>query len=156
METVYIETTIISYLVASPSRDLVIAANQAVTQEWWLEACGRYRCVTSEEVLREVSLGDPQMSLRRLEALAGLPVLRSDESVRLLAKDLIQAGLLPPAATPDATHVAAATLNGVDYLVTWNCRHLANPHLLKRLRAFMAARGLELPEICTPIEMVGD
>ena len=156
METVYIETTIVSYLVASPSRDLIAAARQAITREWWREARETYRCVTSEEVIREASLGDADMSRRRLEILASLPVLDADEKARLLANELVQAGLLPAAAVSDATHVAVATLNRVDVLVTWNCRHLANPHLLRGLRAFMAARGLEMPEICTPLEMEGD
>ncbi|NCO38893.1 MAG: DNA-binding protein [Armatimonadetes bacterium CG_4_10_14_3_um_filter_66_18] len=156
METVYIETTIVSYLVANPSRDLVVAARQAITDEWWREARGTYRCVTSDEVIREASLGDADMSRRRLELLAPLPVLDASEESRRLARELIRAGLLPAAGISDATHVAVATLNRVEVLVTWNCRHLANPHLLRRLRAFMAARGLQLPEICTPLEMEGE
>ena len=153
METIYIETTIVSYLVAKPSRDLILAAQQKITQEWWREEQEHYRCVTSEEVLREVSLGDPAMSRRRLEALAEIAVLRVDDAVRSLAKELVQEQLLPPVAISDALHVAVASLHQVDYLLTWNCRHLANPHLQKSLRAFMAGRGLVLPEICTPIDL---
>jgi len=156
METIYIETTIVSYLVAKPSRDLILAAHQKITQEWWREEQGNYRCVTSEEVLREVSLGDPAMSRRRLEALAEIAVLQVDDAVRLLAKELVREQLLPPAAVSDALHAAVASLHQVDYLLTWNCRHPANPHLQKRLRAFMAGRGLVLPEICTPIDLAVD
>jgi len=156
METIYIETTIVSYLVANPSRDLILTAHQEITREWWREERARYRCVTSEEVLREVSLGDPAMSRRRVEALSEIPVLRVDDAVRLLAKELVQERLLPPAVISDALHAAVASLHKVDYLLTWNCRHLANPHLQKGLRTFIAGRGLVLPEICTPIELAGD
>ena len=153
METISIETTIVSYLVANPSRDLILAAHQKITQEWWREEKARYQCVTSEEVLREVSLGDPAMGRRRVEALAEIVILRVDDAVRSLAKELVQGQLLPPAAVSDALHTAVATLHQVDYLLTWNCRHLANPHLQRKLRAFMAGRGLVLPEICTPIDL---
>ncbi len=156
METIYIETTIVSYLVANPSRDLILAAHREITQEWWREERGHYRCVTSEEVIREVSLGDPAMSRRRVEALAEIAVLRVDDAVRLLAKELVQERLLPPVAVSDALHAAVASLHNVGYLLTWNSRHLANPHLQKGLRTFMAARGLVLPEICTPIDLAGD
>jgi len=156
METIYIETTIVSYLVANPSRDLILSAHQKITREWWREEQGNCRWVTSEGVRREVSLGDPAMSRRRLEALAEIAVLRVDDAVRLLAKELVQEKLLPPAAVSDALHAAVATLHQVDYLLTWNCRHLANPHLQKKLRAFMAGRGLVLPEICTPIDLAVD
>ena len=156
METVYIETTIVSYLVTSPSRDLIVAARQAITHEWWRQARETYRCVTSEEVIREASLGDADPRRRRLELLASLPVLDADDEARSLAKELVQAGLLPVGALSDATHIAIATLNEVEVLVTWNCRHLANPHLLRKLRVFMTARGLELPEVCTPTEMGGE
>jgi len=156
METIYIETTIVSYLVATPSRDLILTAHQEVTREWWRAERGRYRCVTSDEVIREVSLGDPAMSRRRLQALSEIPALRVDDAVRLLAKELVQERLLPPAVISDALHAAVASLHQVDYLLTWNCRHLANPHLQKGLRTFMAARGLVLPEICTPIDLAAD
>lgn len=153
METIYIETTIVSYLVANPSRDLILAAHQKITQEWWREERAQYHCVTSEEVLREVSLGDPAMSRRRMKALVEITVLHVDDAVRSLAKELVGEQLLPPAAVSDALHAAVATLHQVDYLLTWNCRHLANPHLQKKLRAFMAGRSLVLPEICTPIDL---
>ena len=96
------------------------------------------------------------MSQQRLSALSELIVLRVDEPLKALARGIIKENLLPPAATSDAIHAAAASFHGVDYLLTWNCRHLANPHLQKNLRAFMTNRGLTLPEICTPIELIGD
>jgi predicted nucleic acid-binding protein len=156
MDTIYIETTTVSYLVANPSRDLILTAHQEITREWWRDERARYRCVTSEEVIREVSLGDPAMSRRRLEALSKTAVLQVDDAVRMLAKELVQERLLPPAVISDALHAAVASLHNVDYLLTWNCRHLANPHLQKGLRTFMAARRLVLPEICTPNDLAGD
>ncbi len=156
METVYIETTVVSYLVANPSQDRILAAHQEITREWWREERVHYRCVTSEEVIREASLGDPIMSTRRVEVLAELPVLQTDDAVRLLAKELQREQLLPQTMFSDALHAAVASLHNLDYLLTWNCRHLANPHLQKKLRAFMARRGLTLPEICTPLDLAGD
>ena len=101
-------------------------------------------------------MGDAEMSRRRAEALAGLTVLKVEDSARELARAILAERLLPPAATSDAIHAVVAAENRVNILLTWNCRHLANPHLLAKLRAFMAARGLFLPEVCTPIEIVGE
>jgi hypothetical protein len=156
METVYIETTIVSYLVANPSRDSILAAHQKLTRQWWQEGRLRYKCVTSEEVLREASLGDAEMSRRRAGALAGMTALLVDDLARGLARELLAEKILPPAAASDAIHAAVASLNQVNILLTWNCRHLANPHLLGRLRELMARRGLTLPEICTPIELAAE
>ena len=153
METVYIETSVVSLLVANPSRDLILAAHQEATREWWNEQRPHYRCVTSDEVVREASFGNPDMSRRRLEALAGMPVLVVTDEVRLLAQDLLAQKVLPPTVIADALHAATASIHRADYVLTWNCRHLANPHLQKQLRSFMAAHGLTLPEICTPVEL---
>jgi len=151
METVYIEATIVSYLVANPSRDSILAAHQQLTRQWWQDERLRYECVTSDEVLREASLGDAEMSRRRAAALADLTVLMVDDAARDLAHELLAAKILPPAASSDAIHAVVASLRSVNILLTWNCRHLANPHLLGKLRGFVGRRGLTLPEICTPI-----
>jgi hypothetical protein len=156
VETVYIETTIVSYLVANPSRDSIVAAHQTLTPQWWQEERLRYGCVTSEEVLREAFLGDAEMSRRRAEALAGLMVLAVDDPARDLARELLAEKILPPAASSDAIHAAVASLRNVNILLTWNCRHLANPHLLGKLREFVGRHGRRLPEICTPIELMGE
>lgn len=155
METIYIETTVVSYLVANPSRDSILAAHQQLTRQWWQDERQRYHCVTSREVLREASLGDAEMSRRRAEALAGLTVLEVDDSARELARAILAERLLPVAATSDAIHVVVAAQHQVNILLTWNCRHLANPHLLGNLRKFMAGHKLLLPEVCTPVELVG-
>jgi hypothetical protein len=155
METVYIKTTIVSYLVANPSRDPILAAHQQLTRQWWQDQRPAYHCLVSGETLTEAARGDAEQAHLRLGALHGLPVLPITAEVETLADAVLQSGSLPPAARSDAIHVAAATLAGVDFLLTWNCRHLANPHLQKQLRELMAKRGLTLPEICTPIELGG-
>ena len=156
METVYIETTIVSFLVANPSRDTILAAHQQLTRQWWQDERMQYGCVTSPEVWREAALGDPEMSRRRLEALAGLTMIALGESARGLARTLLAAGILPAAAASDAIHAVVASQHRINILLTWNCRHLANPHLAGRLRTFMHQHGLLLPEICTPVELVGE
>jgi hypothetical protein len=156
METIYIETTVVSYLVANPSRDSILAAHQKLTRQWWQDERQRYQCVTSREVLREASMGDTEMSRRRAEALDGLTVLKVEDSARKLARAIVAEKILPPAAVSDAVHAVVASQHQVNILLTWNCRHLANPHSLGKLREFMARHGLVLPEICTPIELVGE
>jgi hypothetical protein len=155
METIYIETTVVSYLVANPSRETILAAHQQLTRQWWQNERHGYHCVTSQEVLREASLGDTEMSRRRAEMLAGLTVLEVNDSARELARAILIERLLPPSAASDAIHAVVASQNRVGILLTWNCRHLANPHILAKLRIFMSARNLVLPEVCTPIEIVG-
>lgn len=156
MEAVYIETTIVSYLVANPSRDPLLAAHQQLTRRWWQEQRLAYHCLVSGETITEAARGDAEQARLRLEVMSNLPVLPITLHVENLADAILQSGSLPAAARSDAIHVAAATLAGVDFLLTWNCRHLANPHLQKQLRALMTARGLTLPEICTPVELAGD
>lgn len=155
-EIVYIETTIVSYLVARSSRDLIIFAHQQVTQDWWRDERGNYACITSDEVMREAALGEPGMSSRRLAALNDSTMVTTGEEAIKLAQGILDEGILPPTVFPDAVHVAVAALNGASILLTWNCRHLANPHLLPRLRKYLERHGLVLPEICTPIELAGE
>lgn len=156
MESVYIETTVVSYLVANPNQDPLLAAHQQLTRQWWQDERHLYHCVTSSEVWREASLGDPEMGRRRTAALAGLTMLAVEDSALALARAILAERILPPAAASDAIHAVVASQHRVDILLTWNCRHLANPHLLGRLRRFLAERGLALPEICTPLELAGE
>jgi predicted nucleic acid-binding protein len=156
METVYIETSVVSLLVARPSRDSIMAAHQQITRRWWQDRRVHFQCVTSEEVVREASQGDPEMSRLRLEALADMPVLPVGETALRLAEEILQQGILPRQAVSDAVHAAVASSECIQTLLTWNCRHLANPLILRPLRAFMVARGLTLPEVCTPIELAAD
>ena len=150
---VYVETTIPSYLTAWPSRDLVKAAHQQITREWWEER-DRYALFVSQAVLREASGGDQDAASRRLKAVEGLPVLELNEEARALGRALVQEGPLPEKAALDALHIAIAAVNGMDYLLTWNCTHLANAPLRNKVERFCRQKGYEIPTICTPEELV--
>jgi hypothetical protein len=156
VEAVYIETTIFSYLVAKPSRDLLLAAHQQVTREWWATKRAQYQCLSSEEVLREAGQGDAEMSKSRLEAMKDMPLITISREVEALASLFLSTGALPSGMRPDAVHLAAATVSGADYLLTWNCRHLANAQILRRLRKEADRRGWSLPDVCTPLELMGN
>lgn len=156
METVYLETTIISYLVSNPSRDLIVAGHQAVTRQWWDVQRPLFGCFASAVVLEEVQQGDRHMAAKRLEALEGIPVLEITEATAELIRRIVAAGVLPPRATRDAAHVAIATTGGVDYLLTWNCRHIANAKIETRLRAVCESAGWRMPALCTPEELMGE
>src|SRR5947209_14249145 len=118
METVYIETTIVSYLVARPSRDLVLAAHQELTREWWESERQKYRCVTSDEVLREASRGEAEMVLARLHKLDRMPLIPMDDAIERLATSFLATKALPASMRSDAVHLAMATLSRTDYLLT--------------------------------------
>jgi hypothetical protein len=156
LETVYIETSIVSYLVAAPSRDLVTAGEQQATRDWWRLRRPRFRCLVSDETLREAARGDAEQARLRLTALSGLPTIAISPEVDRLAAEFLATGALPAAARSDAIHLAAATVTGLDYLLTWNCRHLANAQILRRLSKEAQARGWRLPTVCTPVELMGD
>ena len=156
METVYIETSIVSYLVADPSRDLVTAANQQVTRDWWQQRREGFVCVVSQEVLAEASRGDPEQVRRRLAVLTSLPRVALSEDAEELARLFLSTGCLPPKAARDAVHLAVATAIAADYLLTWNCRHLANAQILRRLEREIHRAGRPLPQVCTPLELMGD
>jgi len=151
---VYIETTIPSYLTARPSRDIVFMANQQITREWWDRRRVDFDLFVSQFVLDEAEVGDPDAAARRLEILRDLPVLEVDESCRHLALALLDGVPLPPKAKTDALHIAVAAANGVDYLLTWNCAHLANAALRSRIESICEACGVAPPAICTPQELM--
>jgi len=155
-EIAYIETTIVSYLVVRPSRDLVLSAHQQVTREWWENERVNYHCTASEEVAREAMLGDTGMAQARIKVLEEVQIVGITAEVEAMAATFMATGALPPTMRPDATHLAAATLSGADYLRTWNCRHLANAHVLRRLQKEAERRGWQLPGVCTPLELMGD
>ena len=151
---VYLETTIISYLTAWRSPQLVMAAHQESTRNWWDDERQAFDLYISEAVVQEVSLGDPSAAQKRLDAVSELPELQITDEVRLLAKELIEETPLPKTAHVDALHIATATVHGMDYLLTWNCRHIANAVLRKSLAAICEAAGYEIPVICTPLELI--
>ncbi len=150
---VYLETSVVSYLAARPSRDLVVAANQQITHEWWHTQRAGFEVYVSELVVQEAGGGDETAAQERLQVLAGLPLLQFSPAVQHLAPTLLAEVPLPPKALADALHVAFATLNGIDYLLTWNCTHLANATLRPHIERVCREQGYEPPVICTPQEL---
>ena len=150
---VYVETSVISYLTARPNNDIRAMANQNVTIEWWETQRLNFDLFISEFVVAEASIGDPDAVQRRLAAIADIMELQATEEVRVLGQQLIRCNALPENAEVDAYHVAIATVNGIDYLLTWNCTHIANAHTRPRIEAACRALGYEPPIICTPQEL---
>jgi len=150
----YLETTIVSYLTARPSRDLITAANQQMTHDWWYDHREQFALYVSQFVIEEASAGDPEAATRRLAVLADLPQLDVTDAVQHLAHALLTHVPLPVNAQVDALHIAVATVHGMDYLVTWNCTHIANATWRHRIEAICRAAGYEPPTICTPQELL--
>jgi hypothetical protein len=155
MESVYVETSVVSYLVAWPSRDPVTAWRQQLTREWWTEQRGQFTCLISQEVIVEASGGDPHTAEKRIDALRDFALLAASAESAKLATELLERGLFPATARADANHLAVATCAAVDYLPTWNCRHLANAQVLRRVEGYLEEHGLRLPRVCTPEELMG-
>lgn len=156
MPTAYIETTIPSYYTARPARDVVQIARQSSTRRWWDQGCSGFELFISQEVLDEAGRGDPEQASRRLEMLAEIPVLEFNPEVEDLARKLIVAGLVPSSVASDAVHIATACVHEVDFLVTWNFKHIVNPLIRQRLRQVVALSEYALPVLCTPEELLND
>ena len=139
-ERVYIETTVVSYLTARPNRDVVIAAHQQITYEWWDTRRENFELCVSQLVLGEAAAGDLQAAQERLAVLQSVTVLETTTAALELAKELIQAGALPAKAADDALHIAVAATHAVPYLLTWNCRHLANATMRPMIESVCAAK----------------
>ena len=154
-ETVYIETSILGYLTARPSRDLVVAANIEITREWWDTRRNAFQLYSSQAVVKETSQGDTEIASRRLEIIANLALLDLNQSVLDLAEQFLERSNLPAKADVDAVHIAAATVHGMDYLLTWNCKHIANAQIQRKLAEVSLDLGYELPILCTPYELLG-
>jgi predicted nucleic acid-binding protein len=150
MQTVYIETTIPSYLGAHPSSQKSIAADQQTTHQWWSKERKRFRLYTSLFTMDEASGGDAGAAARRLVYLKDIPQLTVVPEIEPLAYDLVRLLRLPAKAVMDASHLATCILHGMDYLLTWNCTHLANPVLQKELVDYCRYHDLHIPIICTP------
>lgn len=156
MARVYIETSIVSYLRQQPSGQVIAAARQLLTHRWWNEHRHEYELVTSQHVLDEAALGDPVLASERLRALSGIPLVDLPEDVSDLAAELLTRAILPRAARVDALHIAAAAYHGIDYLLTWNCKYIANAHVLRKLREVLLELNYWVPILCTPLEMIGE
>jgi predicted nucleic acid-binding protein len=155
-ETVYIETSMVGYLTTRPSNNLILMANLGITQEWWDTRREQFTLYISQVVLDEVARGDAEMASRRLEILRDFPLLEVNESVQNLATQFLAKSNLPAKASDDALHIAVATFYGLDYLLTWNCKHIANAQIQKKLAQISTESGYELPTICTPYELMGE
>lgn len=151
---VYVETTIPSMLVARPSRDVVVAANQQVTIEWWETRRRHHELLVSAFVLDEAARGDSEAAAQRLGIVNRLKILVFTPDAESLAGAILSSRLIPPKAAPDAAHIAVAAVHGMDFLLTWNCRHIANAAIQERLRGLCRRFGYSLPVICTPQELM--
>jgi len=153
---IYLETTIISYLAARPSRDLITAAHQQVTRDWWENRRRDFDLFSSQLVIQESSAGDAAVAKTRLQLLSDISLVQVNVDCVSLARTLVESGPIPEKATVDALHIAIATVHGMDYLLTWNCKHIANAEMQKAVKRICRNAGYEPPVICTPEELSGD
>jgi len=153
--TVYIETSLVSYLTALPSQNIITAANQLVTQEWWDTRRLDFDLFISQFVLDEASQGNAIKAAKRLDILKEIPLLTLNDEAIELGLAFLQEKALPSKATEDAYHIALATVYKINYLLTWNCKHIANLQIQRKLRQISAERGYELSILCTPYELLG-
>ena len=153
---VYIETTVISYLAARASRNVIIKAHQKVTHAWWLKRRQDFELMVSDVVIEELARGDKTAAAGRLEFARNLNVVLSAEASIALARLLLKRRAVPAVAQVDALHIGVAVANGADFLLTWNCRHIANAEMRAKIGAVCREAGYEPPVICTPEELMGD
>lgn len=144
----------ISYLTARPSRDIVVAAHQELTRQWWDQRRMAYHLVVSDVVLREAAAGDSEAAEQRSAVLAGIEVLEVGDGALELAEELVRRGAVPHVAAEDALHIAIAVTNGVDYLLTWNCAHIANAAMRRAIDDVCVEQGCEPTVLCTPEELI--
>ena len=156
MDTVYIETSVISYLRQKPANEVVAAAHQLLTHQWWDTERANYELVVSQYVVDEASAGDPKLAADRLNALVGIPRLPGDPEIDRIADEIMTRAILPPKAAVDALHIACVAHHRIQYLLTWNCKHIANAKILPRVYGVLNEMGIPIPIICTPEELLGD
>ncbi len=153
--TVYIETSIVSYLTARPSKNIVVAGHQVATRDFW-ERLSLFEPFISELVLQEAGRGDESAATTRLEALTGLPELEINSDCKALAKAMIVDGAVPEKHPEDALHIALASVHSIDMIVTWNFKHINNPETRLLVRRSVEAQGYRCPELCSPDELLGE
>ncbi|HYX24828.1 MAG TPA: type II toxin-antitoxin system VapC family toxin [Thermoanaerobaculia bacterium] len=149
----YLETSVVSYLTARPSHNLIRAAHQQITRDWW-ETRFSFDLYISQFVIDEAKAGDADAAKRRLSALDGAVLLELTPEAGRLAREILSRGGMPAKAYIDAVHVALTAVHGLDYLLTWNCTHIANATMRGKIEAICRAAGFEPPVICTPVELV--
>ncbi len=155
MESVYIETTVISYLASRPSRDILVAAHQQTTDEWWTFRRHEFECYISQIVIDEIQAGDIEAAEKIMEEIGDFPVLEATIEAEGLTEAIIEGGAISERAVRDAAHIAVAAVNDIDYLLTWNCSHLANAQIIRRVSVICNAQGYSMPVICTHEELMG-
>ena len=151
---VYIETSIVSYLMARPSRDLLVNANQILAKEWWNEHRMKFRSFVSEVVISEIERGDPAMAKSRLEAIKRIEIIRLTNEARTVAQEILDQKILPEKAAVDALHISIASVNAIDFLLSLNCKHIANAFLYRRVHEVCRGFGYQTPTICTLQEIL--
>ena len=156
MTTIYIETSIISYLRQKPSGQVVTAARQLLTHRWWKNERKYYELVISQYVIDEASVGDPTLAAERLAALDGIALLPHAPEITELANEIMLLGVLPKKAQLDALHIATVAHHQIQYLLSWNCKHIANAKILPRIHDLLTRLDIPIPIICTPEEFLGD
>lgn len=152
---VYVETTILSYLTAWRSNDVLLAAHQEITARWW-SSRAQFELYVSEFVVDEIRRGDPDAASERIAVAEGIERLLAVEDVESLAQRLLEQAALPAKARIDAAHIAIAAVHGMDYLLTWNCKHIANAFMRPSIERICRESGYEPPVICTPEELQGE
>ena len=152
----YLETTVASYLTSLPSRDLIIAGHQQVTREWWNKRREAFTIFISQFVLDEARAGDPWAARERVKVIKGFSLLDITPEVEMLASKLLASGVMPRRAATDAAHIAIAAVHSMDFLMTWNCVHLANAIIARTVAKVCRQYGFECPIICTPEELLGE
>ena len=153
---VYLETSVVGYATSRLSRDLVVAAHQQITREWFVSRAQRYELFVSQLVVSEASGGDEDAARERAAFLQRLPRLGITGAAGELAAKLVESGAVPRKAAEDALHIAVAAVHGVDYLLTWNCKHIANATMRQAIEGVCREAGYEPPVICTPEELMND
>lgn len=152
--SVYIETSIIGYLTSWPRDDVTVAGHQNTTKQWWATAPDRFDLFVSQLVVRECSDGDPSAVKDRLDIIDGLPVLPITREAELLASALIQGRAVPVSQPNDALHIALVAVHRVQYLVSWNFRHIVNASLRPTIERVCRDGGYHPPILCTPEELL--
>lgn len=153
---VYLETSVVSYMTSRLARDVVVLAHQQLSREWWELRRGEFELYTSEVVVAESERGDPEAARARREILRQTRKLAASEVAEQLVPVLLRATGLPPKALADMAHIALATVHGMQYLLTWNCKHIANAAVRRTVIRTCRERGYEPPVICTPEELMGE
>lgn len=151
---IYVETSVISYLTSRPGRDVIVLAQQEMSRQWWAERERHGQCFISDYVLLEIQRGDSLAAQNRRQFIQGLSVLSGSTKIERLAQELLQRSALPPVAQLDALHIATATVYEMDYMLTWNCKHIANASKRHTIEKVCQDQGYRAPILTTPLELM--